>query len=92
MQSTDVFVGGHGASLTNVLYLPPWAALVELGHPARGRDMHFQRMAHLVGVAYRRIQLGSENPRPQLLDKVVAMVVQEAEDIPERRWKYAGGS
>lgn len=47
--NTDILVGMHGAGLTHVLFLPDWAALVELHDCA---DASYRDLARLRGVKY----------------------------------------
>lgn len=55
MASTDILVGMHGAGLTNLIFLPPTASLIELFNYGMGRergDFEYQKLAALLGLGY----------------------------------------
>ena len=51
-RETDILLGTHGAALTTVLYMIPQSKLIEIGHPTRHANYHFQNIASFVGVEY----------------------------------------
>lgn len=50
MAHADVIVGLHGAGLTHALWMPPWAAVVEILNC--GDDTCYRNLAALCGLAY----------------------------------------
>jgi protein O-GlcNAc transferase len=53
-EETDVLVGMHGAALTHVLYLPPWAAVLELWPKPLEIWRCFEHLATMSGLVYDR--------------------------------------
>ena len=51
---TDVLVGMHGAALTHALYLPPWAAVVELWPKETEIWRCFEHLSTMAGLSYER--------------------------------------
>lgn len=52
VRESDVLVGAHGAAFIYALYLPSWGGLVELQHPSRYYNYHFENIAKLTGREY----------------------------------------
>ena len=61
--STDILVGMHGAALSYVVFLPPWASMVEMWPRISWKC--FQHMSVLSGIFYQRW----ENRGPVRRDK-----------------------
>ena len=51
MRNTTLLLGVHGAGLTNLLFLPPGAAVVEI-MPWHWERRAYERMAHILGFTY----------------------------------------
>ncbi|CAF4776785.1 unnamed protein product, partial [Rotaria sp. Silwood1] len=58
---TDVFIGMHGAGLTHVLFMKPKRVLIELVPPPGSAGTHFDFMASINNVIYRRCLITSES-------------------------------
>ena len=54
MAGTDVLVGMHGAALSHVVYLPPWAGVMELWPKDHDMWRCFEHLTQLTGPAYQR--------------------------------------
>lgn len=66
-----IMIGQHGAALTNVMFLPPGAELIELRHPGPHWDI-YQRLANMFGVRYSsQICQAAEPGPPQFADVMV---------------------
>jgi protein O-GlcNAc transferase len=54
-RNADILLGMHGAALTSAIYLRSTAALIEIGHPSRSGNQHFNNLARYMGLRYRYI-------------------------------------
>jgi hypothetical protein len=53
-EETDILVGMHGAALTHALYLPPWAAVLEMWPKETDMWRCFEHLSTMAGLAYER--------------------------------------
>ena len=51
-RNSDILLGMHGAALTSSIYLPNSSTLIEIGHPSRSGNQHFQNIARFMGLKY----------------------------------------
>lgn len=82
--NTDIFVGMHGAALTHLVLLPPWAGVIELWPKTRDMWRCFEHLAEMTGHAYARWELRDQ--RMFHADKqgdYTRVVVNELRDIAE---------
>lgn len=54
-RNADILLGMHGAALASGIYLRNTSALIEIGHPTRSSNQHFQNLARFMGLKYRVI-------------------------------------
>jgi glycoprotein 2-beta-D-xylosyltransferase len=59
---TDIFIGMHGAGLTHVIFLNSKRALVELASPSWLSQQHFELMASMNTITYRRCSISDGSP------------------------------
>ena len=70
-RSAELMVGLHGAALTNVMFMPKGARLLELRHPGPHWDI-YRRLAEMFGVTYTsQLCKPVEGGEPQFADVVV---------------------
>lgn len=77
-QNSDILIGLHGAGLTNSLFLPDWAAMVELYNC---KDKSYHDLARLRGVSYFTFDEGSESA----VEKVPIEDASELKKLKDRR-------
>jgi len=59
---TDIFIGMHGAGLTHVIFLHSKRALVELAPSLWLSQQHFELMASMNNINFRRCSISNESP------------------------------
>ena len=53
MRRTSILIGAHGAGLTNLIFLPPQAIVVELSsRTSHTKDLYFRNLASWMGLTY----------------------------------------
>ena len=69
----EVMVGVHGAALTNLMFMPKGARLLELRHPALHWDV-YRKLADVFGIDYRS-QVCEPTEGPESVDQHTDLVV-----------------
>ncbi|RUP44659.1 hypothetical protein BC936DRAFT_149163 [Jimgerdemannia flammicorona] len=89
LRESDVLVGAHGAAFVYSLYMPRWGGVVELQHPSRMYNFHFENIAKLTGREYSVLPIG--DPVMNIND-VVAQTVNIVAKVLTKRAQVEGGN
>jgi protein O-GlcNAc transferase len=77
-RNTDILLGMHGAALTSAIYLRNTAAVIEIGHPTRSGNQHFNNLARYMGLRYRKID-GADLLSDDQLESISKAVKEEVD-------------
>lgn len=75
-RDADILLGMHGAGLASCVYLRSTSTIIEIGHPTRYSNQHFQNLARFMGLQYRIVD-GNDFLSDQEINQIVDAVEEE---------------
>ena len=90
IRETDLLIGAHGCGLTHALYMPKWGAVIELQHPSRMGNYHFQRISTMVGLEWTSFSLpGETGDEESAVSQAASAANAMADRIISRRREFS---